>query len=194
VATPGFGRKEDNDVALPASYARKRAAAGAMRAARAPRRRRPLLLACAALFAVAAAAACWWSWEHYRKVYAPPKTPVPVLDFIPTVPKDKQQEVTRAITSAAALVLTLSPGQIRDVAAIWKEPPKSLEELISKQKQMDRLLTPGQLARMRPVRTIVQGRIVDAMFENARSRFTPQDFEQLKGEIKRRVSQRMDTP
>jgi uncharacterized protein (DUF2267 family) len=122
-----------------------------------------------------------------------PKPPVPVLDLIPTVPKAYQSEVTSAVTVAAGMMFALSREQRAQVAEIWKDPPRTLEGLISRQKRMDQVMTPQQRERMKPMRRIVQGKIVDAMFEAGRNRFSPGDFEQMKNEIKRRVAERMDS-
>jgi hypothetical protein len=79
------------------------------------------------------------------------------------------------------------------VQEVWKVQPRTLDELIRKQKQTDQLLTPDQRQKLKPVRRMVEGRVVDLMFEPGRKRFTPQEFDQLKGEIKRRTAQRMET-
>jgi len=154
-------------------------------------RRRMLRLALAGLFAVAALAACVWSWQYYRKLYSTPKPPIPVLELIPTVSKAHQANIMNAVMTGASFVLTLSPDQRQRVASLWKEPPKSLSELISKQQQMDKLLTPEQLRRLLPLRQMVQNRIVDETFESGRSRMTAADFDRMKGEVKRRVNARM---
>ncbi|MCX7018646.1 MAG: hypothetical protein WCK47_13750 [bacterium] len=154
-------------------------------------RRRMARLTVACLFAVAGVAACVWSWQYYRRLYARLKPPVPVLDLIPTVPKAHQEGVMRAVMSGASFVLALSPDQRQQVISIWKEPPRTLTELIDKQHVMDKILTPDQLQRLRPVRKMVQDRIVDEMFEAGRDRFSPSDFDKMKGEVKRRTNERM---
>ena len=158
-----------------------------------PPRPRWLKVLLATAFAVAATLLCLWSWKHNREKYEVKKPPVQVLDIIPTVPKESQEAVTKAVTAAFSLALFLSPDQRAKVQEVWKVQPRTLDELIRKQKQTDQLLTPEQRQRLKPVRRVVEGRVVDLMFEPGRKRFTPQEFEQLKGEIKRRTAQRMET-
>jgi hypothetical protein len=145
----------------------------------------------AGVFAIAGVAVCSWSWKHYRKEYNLAKPPVPVLDFIPTVPKEQEKAVMSAVAGGMSLMLFLSPEQREKAHEIWKTPPRSLEELISKQKQTDKILTPQQLERAKPVRRRIQGSIVDSMFEPGRKRFKPEEFDKMKDEIKRRVDERM---
>lgn len=158
-----------------------------------PKRHRWAKVSLAAAFAVAATVACVWSWKHNREKYEAKKPPVQVLDIIPTVPKESQEAVTKAVTAAFSLALLLSPDQRAKVQEVWKVQPRTLDELIRKQKQTDQLLTPDQRQKLKPVRRMVEGRVVDLMFEPGRKRFTPQEFDQLKGEIKRRTAQRMET-
>ena len=145
----------------------------------------------AAVFAGAGIAVCFWSWSHYREEYNLAKPPIPVLDFIPTVPKDQQEKVMSMVSGGMKLMLFLSPEQQEKTREIWKTPPRTLEELITKQKETDKILTPQQLERARPVRRHIQGMIVDAMFEPGRDRFKPDEFTKLKDEVKRRVEERM---
>jgi hypothetical protein len=159
----------------------------------APPRRRAAKIALAAAFAVGASLVCVWSWKHNSEKYEAKKPPVPVLDFIPTVPKENQQAVTQAVTAAFGLALFLSPEQRAQVQDVWKVPPRTLDELIQRQKQTDKVLTPEQRQKLKPVRRMVEGKVVDLMFEPGRKRFTPEEFEQLKNEIKRRTAQRMET-
>ena len=153
--------------------------------------RRRLLIVLAVVFAVGGIAACYASWKHYRKVYAAARTPIPVLDFIPVVPKENQEAVMSTVSNAMKLTAFLPGEQQEKVREIWKTPPRSLTELIEKQRQMDSVLTPEQLNRARPVRRFVQGRIVDQMFERGRDRIAPEEFDKLKDEVKRRVEERM---
>lgn len=158
------------------------------------RRRRRVRILWAAVFAVAGLGVCLWSWQHYRKVYTTREPQIPVMDLIPVIPKARQEAAMNAIVTAARLALALSPEQQEKVRAIWGTPPTSFQELIAKQKEMDKVLTPAQLAIARPVRKAVQDKIVDEMFESGRDRFTPEDFKKFKDEIKRRVDERMSTP
>lgn len=157
-------------------------------------KRRVLHVTLAALFAMGGWGLCTWSWQHYRKVYNPPKTPVPVMELIPVIPQGQQASVAQAITLASSLALGLNPDQQARVREIWKVPPKSLQELIGKTRQVDKVLTPAQLARFKPMRRMVQNQIVDALFEAGRNRFSPQDFNRMKDTIKQRVEQRMTAP
>ena len=145
----------------------------------------------ATVFAVAGIAVCIWTWQHYRRIYSTPKSPIPILEMIPTVPKEKQETIRNIVGGATKMMLFLSPEQQKQTREIWKEPPRSLDDLIAKQQQMDAILTPQQRARAKPIRTLAQNRIVDEMFEQARDRFRPDDFNAMKDEIKRRVEKRM---
>jgi hypothetical protein len=157
------------------------------------RRKRARIL-WAAVFAAVGIGVCLWSWRHYREVYTTAEPQIPVMDLIPVIPKAQQEAAMNAIVGAARLALALSPEQQEKVRAIWKEPPTSFQEMIAKQKEMDKVLTPIQLAIARPVRKAVQDKIVDEMFESGRDRFTPEDFKKFKDEIKRRVDERMSSP
>ena len=156
--------------------------------------RKLVRIAWAGLFAVTAAALCTWSWRHYHTKYSPRRDPVPVFEFIPNVPKDRHEGIMQAIRKSAGFVFTLSPGQLQQLAVLWKDPPRSLPDLISRQKQMDRILTPAQVSNLAPARTAIQNKIVDEMMEPGRKRFRPDEFEKMKNEIKRRVETRMGTP
>lgn len=153
--------------------------------------RRKLYVLLALVFAVGAIAVCYASWKHYRKVYVAARTPIPVLDFIPVVPKQNQDAVMSTVSNAMKLTAYLPAQQQEKVRDIWKTPPRSLTEVINKQKQMDQVLTPEQLSRAKPIRRFVQGKIVDHMFEPGRQRLAPEEFEGLKTEVKRRVEERM---
>ena len=104
---------------------------------------------------------------------------------------DEAEAVMSTVSNAMKLTAFLPGEQQEKVREIWKTPPRSLTELIEKQRQMDSVLTPEQLNRARPVRRFVQGRIVDQMFERGRDRIAPEEFDKLKDEVKRRVEERM---
>lgn len=153
--------------------------------------RRKLWLALA--FALVGVAVCGISWKFSKRAYTPARAPEQVLKLIPNIPKEKQESVMRIAGGAFALTAALPPEQRDQIREILKHRPNSIDDLLSQTQAIDNVLTPEQRKRAKPIRKLVQDKIVDEMFEPGRSRFRPDEFDKFKNEIKRRVGERMGT-
>jgi hypothetical protein len=156
-----------------------------------PPKRKRLHIAAAAAFAIGGLVMAFFTWRHYDRVFEVRRDPIPILEMIPTAPRESQENIRKIVGGASKLMLFLSPEQQAKTREIWKEPPRTLDDLIAKQQEMDKILTPQQRAYSKPIRVYAQEKIVDEMFEPGRGRFKPKDFDAMKDEIKRRVEKRM---
>lgn len=89
-------------------------------------------------------------------------------------------------------VLKLDAEQQKKLDEIWSKTPRSVDEVIKMQQATDKILTPDQIAKLRPIRKRAQDQIVDKMLEPARERMLEADFEKFSNEVKIRVDRRIN--
>ncbi len=142
-------------------------------------------LLCAIVAAVGAAAA-WLCWKD--RWIAPPAPP----QALPTIPPAEFERVKEQVRLVGRTLLGVTPEQEKQIDAIWRRPPATLNELVEFTRRSDAVLTETQRAIAKPIRRAARNQVIDHILEPARSRFPPEDFERLKNAVKARVDARVD--
>lgn len=145
------------------------------------------------LFAAVGLLALGWSgyqtWQQYKA-----DNPPPLPNVIAPIPADRVDAVRTGLKLVGPTVLGLSGDQQKEIDAIWKNPPRSMEEVIQYQRRTDEVMTPEQRAKFRPLRKAFQGRVIDQMLAPAGERMPPDDFQKMKEEVGKRVDERIEGP
>lgn len=165
-----------------------------MNAHNAPERKSPRgRYIAAAVFACAGLIALGFSIRSGRQRYLR-EHPPPLPNVIAPIPDDKVEAVRGGMKLLAKTVLHATPEQEEKLNEIWKNPPRSVEEVIQYQKRTDEVLTPEQRATFKPIRNGFRNRVIDQILSPASKRMTPEDFAKFTQEIKARVAHRIDGP
>lgn len=128
-------------------------------------------------------------WQRYQR-----ENPPPLPEVIAPIPPGQQEALRTGMKLLSKTVLQATPEQEKRLAEMWDKTPRSLAEIIERQRETDRILTPEQRAKLAPLRRAFQNRIVDEMLEPARDRFAAEDFEKFREEVKKRVEERITGP
>ncbi|MCX8038893.1 MAG: hypothetical protein N3D11_17975 [Candidatus Sumerlaeia bacterium] len=138
--------------------------------------------------AVVGVAAAWLCWRD--RLIAPPAPP----QALPTIAPADFEKVKEQVRLVGRTLLGVTPEQEKQIDAIWRRPPATLNELVEFTRRSDAVLTETQRAIAKPIRRAARNQVIDRILEPARSRFPPEDFERLKTAIKTRVDARVDGP
>lgn len=144
-----------------------------------------------ALAVAAALGFLGWRIHQHRLRNNPPPLP-PLENVLPVIPKDQEKQIRTAVKLGARTLLKVTPDQEKRMDDLWKQPPRSIEELIEFNKKVDAILTPQQVEKARPLRRMLRHAVLDRMLEGAGKRLSPNDFEKFKNEIKARVDRRIE--
>lgn len=156
-----------------------------------PARSNKKLLAATCVFALAGLMAFGFSARKAHQRYQL-EHPPPLPDVVAPLLPEQQKMVTQGMPLLGKALLKLDPDKQKKLEEIWKTTPRSVAEAIDYQRRTDALLTPEQKALLDPIRKKFQERTIDRMMAPASKRFTPEDFEKFKKEIKARVESRIN--
>lgn len=146
-----------------------------------------------AAFAFAGIALCalvvsaYYGRQRYLREHPPP-----LPNVIAPIPPDQLKAIRVGFPIFRKTVLLTSSEQDHKLDQLWKNPPRSLAEVIEYEQRTNDILTTQQLTLYRPVRTAFQNRVIDQMLAPAGQRLSSGDFDKLKNEVKDRVQKRID--
>lgn len=118
--------------------------------------------------------------------------PPPLPNVIAPLPPQDLALIRKGFPIVRKTVLHTSPEQDAKLDALWKNPPRSLEEVIHYEQTTNDILTTQQLALYRPLRKSFQNRVVDEMLGPLKTRMSGPEYDKLSNEVKQRVTERID--
>jgi len=122
------------------------------------------------------------------------ENPPPLPNVIAPIPEGRVDQVRVGLKLVGATVLKTTPEQQAKIDEIWKNPPRSVEEVIDYQKRTNQVFNAEQRAKFKPMRKRFQNEVIDEMLAPAGKRMPGDDFKKLTDEVKRRVDERIDGP
>ena len=143
------------------------------------------------LFAIVAICALAVS-AYYGRQRDLRENPPPLPNVIAPLPPEQLQAIRIGLPIVRKTILHTTPEQDAKWDELWKNPPRSLTEVIEYERRTNEILTTAQLGLYRPMRKKFQHRVVDAMLKPAGDRLSDDDFQKLKDEVKKRVDERID--